>query len=297
MATMETKLAELRGKLLALDLTITTRNKEALVRHETSISKKTMGLHLLKDEIEEMKFIQSEEPEEVRKWAMDIDAKLSNADGKLVAIRELLCEITKEKQASERKEAEKLQRIEFDVEREKQLAIEQAKFELQQKHKEEERKRDLEHQKELLERELQHQSQENKPKQVNNTKLPKLTITKFNGSYSEWLSFWNTFEAEIDNSDLPPVTKFGFLKEWLEPKVRADIDGLPFTTEGYQRAKNILKNEYGNTSEIINAHVSNIMGLPIISAETQTRYMNFIKHYYTMYNLLKHSVKLRELMV
>ena len=102
MATMETKLAELRGKLLALDISkcdkdITTRNKEVLIRHETSISKKSMGLHLLKDEIEEMKFIQNEEPDKVRKWAMDIDAKTSNADGKLVEIRGLLCEITKEK--------------------------------------------------------------------------------------------------------------------------------------------------------------------------------------------------------
>jgi hypothetical protein len=41
------------------------------------------------------------------------------------------------------------------------------------------------------------------------------------------------------------VTKFAFLKEWLEPKVRAEIEGLPSTSEGYQRAKNILKNEYG----------------------------------------------------
>ena len=77
-----------------------------------------MRLHLLKDEIEEMKFIQNEEPDKVRKWAMDTDAKTSNADGKLVEIRGLLCEITKEKQTSKRKEAEKLQLIEFDVERE-----------------------------------------------------------------------------------------------------------------------------------------------------------------------------------
>jgi hypothetical protein len=60
------------------------------------------------------------------------------------------------------------------------------------------------------------------------------------------LPFWNTFEAEIDS-----VSKFGFLKELLEPKIREDIDGFPFSSEGYQRAKNILKDEYGKTSEII----------------------------------------------
>ena len=95
-------------------------------------------------------------------------------------------------------------------------------------------------------------------------KLPKLSITKFDGTFEQWLPFWNKFCAEIDSTDLPPVTKFAYLKELIQPKVRADIDGLPFSTEGYERAKNILKSEYGKTSEIINAYVTNIMGLPTI---------------------------------
>ena len=41
------------------------------------------------------------------------------------------------------------------------------------------------------------------------------------------------------------MTKFAYLKELIQPKVRVDIDGLPFSTEGYERAKNILKSEYG----------------------------------------------------
>ena len=84
-------------------------------------------------------------------------------------------------------------------------------------------------------------SVEKQSKQVQNIKLPKLQIRKFRGKFSDWFPFWNTFEAEIDSTDLPAVSKFGFLKELLEPKIRADIDGLPFTTEGYERAKNILK--------------------------------------------------------
>ena len=42
----------------------------------------------------------------------------------------------------------------------------------------------------------------------------------------------------------------------------ADIDGLPLNSEGYGGAKNILKGEYGKTSEIINAYVRNIFGAP-----------------------------------
>ena len=59
------------------------------------------------------------------------------------------------------------------------------------------------------------------------------------------------------------MTKFAYLKEWLEPNVRAEIEGLPFTTEGYQRAQNELESEYEKTSEIVNTHVQNIMGLPV----------------------------------
>ena len=40
-----------------------------------------------------------------------------------------------------------------------------------------------------------------------NVKLPKLVITKYNGALENWLAFWNKFDAEIDKTDLPAVTK------------------------------------------------------------------------------------------
>ena len=101
-------------------------------------------------------------------------------------------------------------------------------------------------------------------------KLPKLSITKFDGSFENWLSFWNKFTAEIDSKDLPSITKFAYWKELIDTKIRADIEGLPFNSEGYERAKNILKSEYGKTSEIVNAYVRNIMRLPTIMT-TQTK--------------------------
>ena len=65
------------------------------------------------------------------------------------------------------------------------------------------------------------------------------------------------------------VTKFAYLKDLLEPKVRAGIDGLPFSSEGYERAKNILRTKYGKMSEIVNAYVHNIMGLPVVCGNRQ----------------------------
>lgn len=56
------------------------------------------------------------------------------------------------------------------------------------------------------------------------------------------------------------MTKFSYLKELVDPKVKTAIDGLPFTTEGYRRAKNILESKYGQMSEIVNAYVQKIIG-------------------------------------
>ena len=71
------------------------------------------------------------------------------------------------------------------------------------------------------------------------------------------------------------VTKFAYLKDLLEPKIRASIDGLPFSSEGYERAKSILKNKYGRTSEIVNAYVQNIMALPSVSGSNPMKIHQF----------------------
>ena len=63
--------------------------------------------------------------------------------------------------------------------------------------------------------------------------LPKLVITKFQGTHLDWQRFWEQFEARIDKYDIGQVAKFSYLKELLVPKVRAVIDGLPSNSEGY----------------------------------------------------------------
>ena len=113
-------------------------------------------------------------------------------------------------------------------------------------------------------------------------KLPKLVITKYDGTFEKWLSFWNTFKAEVDSQDIPAVTKFAFQKEFLEPKVRETIDGLPFSTEGYERAKNILQSNHGNI-EIMHAYVENIRNLPVIAGTQAAKIHEF---YHTLtYNV------------
>ena len=83
-------------------------------------------------------------------------------------------------------------------------------------------------------------------------------ISKLEGTYPDWQRFWSQFENEIDRSEISQVSKFNYLKEMLKPKVRTLIHGLPFTTEGYKRANNILKSKYGIESEVENIQRVNI---------------------------------------
>lgn len=111
---------------------------------------------------------------------------------------------------------------------------------------------------------------------VANTKLSKLVI-QFNGMHVDWVRFWSQFEAEIDTAQIPAVTKFSYLKEMLEKKVRLNVNGLPFNSEGYERVKNILKTKSGKTSEIINAYVQAILALPHIPGSEPAKIHDFYK--------------------
>ena len=92
-------------------------------------------------------------------------------------------------------------------------------------------------------------------------KLPKLV----KGTHLDWTRFWNQFEAEIDTVNILQIAKFSYLKETLHPNVRSSIDSLPFSSKVYERAKNILQSKYGKSSEVINTHVQEIMGLPVVN--------------------------------
>jgi len=133
------------------------------------------------------------------------------------------------------------------------------------------------------------------PAPVKSAKLPKLVITKFSRELTDWPRFWNQFEAEIDRSEVAPVTKFSYLKELVNPKVKTAIDGLPFTTEGYQRAKNILKSKYGQTSEIVNAYVQNIMALPVITGSHPKKIHEFYEKLLFNVQSLETLGKLKEI--
>ena len=69
-------------------------------------------------------------------------------------------------------------------------------------------RRKLEQEKQLEEMRMEMRKQFQK-KEDPKAKLPKLVISKFEGTAVDWLRFWNQFETEIDQKDhISPVTKY-----------------------------------------------------------------------------------------
>lgn len=85
------------------------------------------------------------------------------------------------------------------------------------------------------------------------------------------------------------MTKFTYLLELLEPNVKRVVKSLPFSPEGYNRAKVILKDKYGKETEIEKCYVGEILDLPNISEANPRKIANFC-------DKLTHSVQALETM-
>ena len=70
-----------------------------------------------------------------------------------------------------------------------------------------------------------------------------------------------------------PASPNSYLRELLADNVRREVESLPFTNEGYNRAKAILKEKYGKESEIVKAYVKEI--LPLIPSGNAKKIAEF----------------------
>ena len=72
------------------------------------------------------------------------------------------------------------------------------------------------------------------------------------------------------------MTKFTYLRELLDDRVKKTIEALPHSPEGCNRAKaNILKERFGKDSEIVKAYVKEIIDLPYTTTANPRRILEF----------------------
>ena len=181
------------------------------------------------------------------------------------------------------------------------VKLKQALADLKQKQQQEQHEQELKLQKIKIEKELELKNELGQTLETKSTgkqillKMPKLSISRFRGTHLDFFPFWNTFETEVDKANIDPITKFNYLKEFLEPKVRPLTENLPHTAEGYERAKSILKSKFGKKSEVINAHVQTIMNLPHIKGANPHKIHEFYAKLLLSVQALESMNKLREI--
>ena len=216
---METLIGKLKAKLQLLELTqektegiISTGITEKIRRHKEALQSIVIGAEEIKREVEQAKLEGGEALDEVKEWGKEFELKIDAADTKITLLEERVKRMVAEAENEERETKETL----LARQREEQL-----KFERQQ-----------------LEQKAEFEREKVASPSKQNVKLPKLVITKYNGALENWLALWNKFEAKIDKTGLPAVTKLAYLKELVEPRVRKGIDGLYLL---HQKATSVRK--------------------------------------------------------
>ena len=192
---METLKADSGGKRKLLVFTLgktqdiqESGNVLAINRHREALSTIVNQIDILKLQVVEERFKEGNSEEDITKLSTEIEDQVVQVDIKVTHINEHLASL-KSEDDSKAQETEK---------------------ELKAKEREEQ-KLEYEWKIEESKKDRATKSSEAKASPASEgarTNLPKLTITKFNGSHTDWLRFWNIYEAEIDKcSDMAAVTE------------------------------------------------------------------------------------------
>ena len=102
---------------------------------------------------------------------------------------------------------------------------------------------------------------------VPQVKLPKLSIRKFNGALTKWVTFWDSFNSSIHaNPTLSSIDKINYLISLLESSAAEAIAGLSLTAANYDEAVATLKG-FGNPQLIVNRHMEALLSVTAISSQ------------------------------
>ena len=249
-----------------LELVPKKRTTRGLKRILVTFEEQVGEVHKLKITITRIYVEEEKDLEEIRKWKKSVDDKLEPFEPVIEELENSIKE---------------LQNQELKAAKEKEAQMEQ---EIRQRQHEEEIKREkaILQLKQNFEKKSDTGKQKPESTTVSKAKLLKLVITKFQGTHIDWQRFWNQFEAEID------------LKELLVHSVRVTNDGLPFSSEGYQRAKSILKAKYGKSTEVANAHIQNLMKLGTVHGVNPVKVHDFYSKLLTSVQALETLGKLQD---
>ena len=235
-AALQTKITQLKMTMKRTDGVLAKDDEESVARHQATLRTIINEVDNLRLTVEAEKITAKEDPTE---WNAEIDDEMDQADTRVRATKQWLENKKKEQESIEREE-----KLQFEVK------LLETKLILQADH-------------EALATQSTSASKTGITKETQ-AKLPKLEISKFEGECMDWPRFWGQFTESIDKTTAAPITKFAYLRELPNAKVKRTVEALPFTAEGYNRAKSILEDRYSNEGEIVKAYTQEILNLPTI---------------------------------
>ena len=169
-------------------------------------------------QVEELKIDHSVSSRSVRQWKKDVKARYST----FLVEKEKLAKFLNNRQEEI---DEEMERKRFEAKQEQQREEERRLTELRLRQEEHERRM----WQEKIDAELQatHKRLElEKEARSTSAKLPKLIITPFKGTPTDWVRFENMFITQVHNKSISAEEKFGYLLEMVRSK-RTSKDSKP----------------------------------------------------------------------
>lgn len=99
--------------------------------------------------------------------------------------------------------------------------------------------------------------------------LPRISLPKFSGKFTEWENFRGIFESLVASNDsLSNTQKLHYLKASVTDEAALLINNISISDTNYEAAWQRLVDEYDNLYAIVHAYIRAFADLPTIKTET-----------------------------
>ena len=149
-----------------------------LQKHLANIEKRLDVLQDLKYKVQELMISESEESKAIDEFTTKIEEDMARFDGVVSELEKSVKQLNDGEQAKTRSKVDQEQEENFRKRYEEEMRLEEMRMEMRKKYVDSEGKKSA--------------------SESNKVKLPKLVISKFEGTALDWFRFWNQFETEID---------------------------------------------------------------------------------------------------
>ncbi|XP_076383559.1 uncharacterized protein LOC143260822 [Megalopta genalis] len=110
-----------------------------------------------------------------------------------------------------------------------------------------------------------------------NVGLPTLQLPSFDGNYSDWVKFKDTFTSVIhENNSLTDIQRFHYLNTSLKGVAARVIQALGVSGTNYRHAWELLKSRYEDSTSLKRHHVNSLLDLKSIQRESDITLREFL---------------------